>query len=409
MFKWLMVGLGWLPVLLMAQESEHVDVLMRESTLTLAQVVQRSAERFPQRNALQGQAAMVQARHAMAEGVLPDAPAIGFYHQNDTLGRGRNERDFMAELELPIWLPKQKQARMDVALAGDKSYATSQTALQMRVAGQVRDSLWDIALNQELVNAAEEALATQQSLLQDIQRKVQHGELAKTDAMLAQQALLEVEKQSVTARAELMHAHFRYQQITGLQAMPAVFEEVLSSRTDFMASPLWLDSEAHVELAQQQRALARIERRENPQVILNARNSQGAFDAAYNQSVGVRVRIPLDSPVRGASIEAESEVLAANALMQREQLRLTLQQALHEAEHNLETYQQQLTLDAQHAALADQQAVLARKAFQLGETDVAALLRVQAQALSVKRKWKVDQIQYKWAVARYNQAVGELP
>ena len=82
---------------------------------------------------------------------------------------------------------------------------------------------------------------------------------------------------------------------------------------------------------------------------------------------------------------------------------------MHEAEHNLETYQQQLVLDEQHAALAEQQANLAQKAFRLGELDVASVLRMQSQALSVKRKWNIEKIQYQWAIARYNQAVGDLP
>lgn len=408
MIKYL-VGICWLPSLLLAQEASHDDVLAADPKLSLAQVIQRTAERVPQNNVLQGQASLMQARFAMAESVLPDAPAISVYHQNDTIGSGRNERDMMAELELPLWLPHQRQARSDVAHAGEKSFTLSKSALVMRTAGLVRDALWEIALRQEELNAAQEAQSVQQALLHDVQRKVSHGELAKTDEMLAKQAVFEAEKQQVSARAELMHARFRYQQLTGMNAIPASFQETQSRQTDFANSPLWGAAEANVELTQQQRQLARIERRENPQVILNARNSQGAFDSAYNQSVGVRIRIPFDSPVRGANIEAESDVMAGNALAQREQLRLSLQQDLHEAEHNLETYQQQLVLDEQHAALAEQQANLAQKAFRLGELDVASVLRMQSQALSVKRKWNIEKIQYQWAIARYNQAVGDLP
>jgi len=52
---------------------------------------------------------------------------------------------------------------------------------------------------------------------------------------------------------------------------------------------------------------------------------------------------------------------------------------------------------------------LAQKAFDLGETDLVHLMRVQALAYEAERALASRKIQLQWDIARYNQAVGVLP
>lgn len=387
----------------------HEDGLTVNSNLTLREVLQKTIARSPEQAMLSAQKYDVLAKQKMAEGVLPLAPSISLYHQNDALGSGRNERDWQAALELPIWLPKQKSTRGKVAaLSADQLDANTEN-LQLQVAGALRDAVWTIALHKNEVALQQEKLNNAEKLETDSQKKFQAGELAKADLMLIQQETLFAQKSLIRAEAELMHAHFRYIQLTGLNEMPENIEEAQSVLDGFEQSAQWKSAEANVSLAQSKRDLSAVERRENPHVVLNARSSQGAFDTQYNQSVGIQIRIPLDTEVGSAPILAASEQVYGEAISQREKLRRTLEADLHEAEHNLFVSGKELSLAEQQFNIAKNSAMLAQKAYHLGELDLMRLLRVQSQTFEAERSYTTRQLQLKWDTARYNQAVGALP
>jgi outer membrane protein, heavy metal efflux system len=390
-------------------KDQHEDRLATNPNLSVRQVLNKVVERQPQQILLQARTSVVKAKSAMAESWLPQAPSMSLYHQTDTVGSGRNERDWQAEFELPIWLPNQKASRIKVASSSQSLLENDFASYELYAAGLLREALWDIAINNNEVSLNTEKLATAKGLEGDISKRYQAGEVAKTDVMQVQQETLLAEKNLVRAQAELMHARFRYQQLTGLEEVPADFEETISTRNSYENSAAWKAAESKVKLAEEERDLSSIERRENMQVILNARNSRGAFDTNYNQSVGVRVRIPLDTAVRSAPILAASEQALAEAVSQRETLRIQLQNAMHEAEHNLEVSEEELKISERQWLIAKENAQLATKAYQQGETDLFQLLRTQSQASEAERSYTTRQLQVKWNIAKYNQAVGTLP
>lgn len=227
--------------------------------------------------------------------------------------------------------------------------------------------------------------------------------------MQSQQETLQAERQLVLANAELMHAQFRYQQLTGLNEMPARLEESLSTRESYEDSPYWQAAQARVKLAEGQRDLTMIEQRQNPQLTLSTRTIQGGFDYAYNSSMGVAINIPLQSEVQRAPLLANAEQNIGDARTQLETLRRQLENNLHEAEHNLHVSRQELTLIQQQQAIASENASLARKAYRLGELDLNQLLRLQLLAFEAERSLSSQQLQVQWNIAKYNQAVGVLP
>ena len=308
-----------------------------------------------------------------------------------------------------MWLPSQRTNRQKVAEATRSDLASSRDSLKLQVAGLLREAVWDIAMNENLLQLAQQRVDSALALQHDVEHRFHAGEVAKTDLMLAQQERLIAEKGKLLAEAELMHARHRYLLLTGLHEIPAKYDESLSNVEDFTQSPIWLESESKIQLTEQERDLTRVERRENPQVLLNTRAQRGPFDNAYNESVGLKVRIPLDSEVRNAPLQAAAEVAVGNAMTERENLRLALEAALHEAEHNLSVSRAELDIVTQQYDIAKESLRLARKAFQLGETDLVSLLRVQAQTQEVERAFTTRQIQVQWNIVRYNQAVGVLP
>jgi cobalt-zinc-cadmium efflux system outer membrane protein len=260
------------------------------------------------------------------------------------------------------------------------------------------------------VDLAKQRWQTAESLQHDVERRYQAGELARTDVVLARNEALQAQSLLVRAQAELKHAEHRYWMLTGLKQRPATATESLSDRTDLdERHPLLAENAQRVALTEEERNLTRVQKRENPQVVVNARHERGAFDSEYNDSVGLAVRIPLDSDVRSAPMLAGAEMAVAQAMSEREQLMLTLRTALHEAEHNLEVTRAELAVFEEQDRLTQDNLRLAKKAFDLGESDLVSLLRVQMLAYEAERAVGSRKIQLQWDIAKYNQAVGVLP
>lgn len=390
-------------------ESDHFDALSVNPALQLSEVLEKTLARNPMQATLQSRDSVVSARKLVAGTMLPATPAVSVMHQNDVLGSGRGEREWQAELELPVWLPNQRNNRVKVADASQSNVSASRESLKLQVAGQLRDALWDIAMNDNNLALAINKLDVANKLQRDVEKRHQAGEMAKTDVMLAQQETLRAEKEKLRAEAEVMHARHRYYLLTGLRELPASFEEKQSSLEDYSRSSIWLEAQSKVGLAEIERALAQVESRENLQVLLNMRSTKGAFDSTANDSVGVKLRIPFGGEASAAPIKAAAELGVGHALSERETLKFALEAAMHEAEHNLGVSRAELALASKQFDIAQESARLAQKSFQLGESDLVSLLRVQSQTFEAERAFTTRKIQVQWDIARYNQTVGVLP
>lgn len=387
----------------------HVDTVTSNTRLTLHDVLQQVVALHPQQSLLNAHQQMVQARRTMANSALPQAPAVGFSHQSDAWLSHRDEREWQAQVQIPIWLPGQKQARSELANLADESLSMDRAGLEQLAADLLRNAVWDIAMRRNDAALYQQRRDTLRSIAEDVKKRFRAGEVARLEVMQASQETLLAERQAVTADAELMHAQFRYQQLTGLQEMPARLEETLSQRQDFSESAFWRAAQARVKLAEGQRNLTMIEQRQNPVLTVNTRTMQGGFDSQFNGSMGVAINIPLQSEVTRAPQLANAEQNIGDARTQLETLRRTLENALHEAEHNLTVSRQELAIIEQQQAIASENATLARKAYRLGELDLNQLLRLQLLAFEAERSLSSQQLQVQWNVAKYNQAVGVLP
>ena len=186
-------------------------------------------------------------------------------------------------------------------------------------------------------------------------------------------------------------------------------KKLQSTLEDYSQSSIWTEAQSKVGLAETERSLAQVESRENLQVLVNLRSTKGAFDDLSNQSMGVKIRIPFGGESRAAPIKAAAELGVGQALTERETLRNALETMMHEAEHNLNVSRAELDIVTKQFDIAKESSELAQKAFQLGETDLVSLIRIQAQTYEAERAYTTRKIQVQWDIARYNQAVGVLP
>ncbi|MDP3677708.1 MAG: TolC family protein, partial [Methylotenera sp.] len=236
-------------------ESDHFDELKVNPNLQLNEVLEKTFLRHPLQATLQSRDSVVSAKKLVANAILPTAPAVSLLHQNDVLGSGRGEREWQAEMELPVWLPNQRNNRLKVADASQSSVIASRESLKLHVAGQLREALWDIAMNDNNFALALNKLEVANKLQRDVEKRHQAGEMAKTDVMLAQQETLRAEKEKLRAKAEVMHARHRYYLLTGLRELPASYTEKQTELEDNSQSSIWLEAQSKLGLAETERNL----------------------------------------------------------------------------------------------------------------------------------------------------------
>lgn len=392
-----------------AEQDEHDHDLQISAQLSLHTLVEKTIERYPDSALLAAKQIEIDAKNKRANGILPASPTLGLLNRNDAVTSNRGEREWEAELELPVWLPGQRAAREAIARDAALGLVDTRATLNLQVAGMVRDALWDIAMMTHQATLAKSRHQTALALLSDVQKRVSAGDLPKTDIMLAQNEAYQAETFLLRAEAEVKHAQFRYKLLTGLNAIPEIYTEQRANMSLDDSHPALRDASKKILLADDERNLIKVERRENPTVSLSARTQRGPFDNQTNESLGLKLRIPFQTEAHSAPLVANAEMNYAKNQAEAMHLRYALEAAFHEAEHNLEVTAAELAITTKQHLNAQESLRLAKKAFSLGESDLVSLLRVQASAYEAERAMKQRQIQLQWDTARYNQAAGEMP
>ncbi len=392
-----------------AESDEHDHDLQVSAQLSLRDLVEKTIMRYPDSTLLVAKKIEIEAKYKRANGLLPATPSIGLLNRNDAVTSNRGEREWESELELPIWLPGQRAAREALARNAALGFVDTRATLNLKVAGMVRNALWELAMVTHQAMLAKSRHLTSLALLTDIEKRVKAGDLPKTDRMLAQNEAYQAETFLLRALTEVKHAQYRYKILTGLNTLPEFFSEQQSKTTFDDNHPALRDALKKILVADDERNLIKVERRSNPTVSLSARTQRGALDNQINETIGLKLKIPFETEAQSAPLMAIAEVNYAKNQADAQHLRYALEAAFHEAEHNLEVTKAELAITTKQHANAQESLRLARKAFALGETDLVSLLRAQATAYEAERAMTQRQIQVQWDTAHYNQAAGEMP
>jgi cobalt-zinc-cadmium efflux system outer membrane protein len=107
----------------------------------------------------------------------------------------------------------------------------------------------------------------------------------------------------------------------------------------------------------------------------------------------------------GAEIGAELAEAEAQAQQLRQQLRLDLESS----RQDLDIAKRKLVLADARSALATDTLQLLQRSFELGETDLATLLRARSAAFDAQAERERQRIARASAISQLNQALGVLP
>lgn len=395
--------LGTFIFLLTAAQSSPAEV-------SLADAVAAAYARQQDGRVAQAQRDLGQALETRVSQFLSGDPSFNLKYQTDAVGAGDGYREWEGGVNLPLWWPGQRSAQRREA---ERVYGSADALARARklvVTGEVRERLWGLALARSAQQEAQLAYDSAQQLERDISRRVEAGELPRSDLLLAQKETLAREDDLRQAINRAQQAERRFQSYTGLSEVPAAQTEALSKVPDLSAQhPMLALVMADTERARARRDRVASERRSGTSLWVGGKTVRDTSGADYNSAVGLEINVPFGSRSHAAPALAEAEAALTEATVNQQRTRLELEGALAAARLEHERAAAALQRSSARKSLADESLKLSRRAFELGETDLVRLLQARRDALSAHSEFEMRRLQLGQAIARLNQISGVIP
>lgn len=385
---------------------------------TLAQALDAAWALSPAARSQASRQTALDARARAADSYLAGPPALTLRQSTDRrlfgvgASQGFSERE--AELSLPLRTPVIRSASV-LQIAAERSHYTSQQAsAKLQLAGELRELAVSAALATLERDLAVRQLADAQTLLRDVQRRVQAGESPRIDSLQASAAEKQAAQQLAQAQNALAAVQTQWQALTGGMALAAPENSASESAAGSLGSalpehPAISAAQTHVSASRAQLALAEADRSDPPELGLGITRERERRGDAAQSTLQLALRIPLGGDNRNAPRLASARAEVASAEAQLDAARRQLQADTAVAQAGLQTARQNQVLAAERAAFSREAQALLAKSYRLGESDLPTRLRQARDTFEAELALARAQEETQRALARLNQALGLLP
>lgn len=377
---------------------------------TLGAALEQAWSRHPQAQVFAAHEAQAQARAELAAALTPAPAKMSLSNASDRLNQATGKDAWELEVAMPLWLPGQKAAQSQEAQSNHSEVAARRAALRLQLAAEVREAWWALALARNALDSAKRREATATALQADVQRQLKAGELARAQANLADLERLAAEGETLEAQTNVAQAEQAYRNLTGADAPALLVEEFPASQPAVPGThPQLMAAQTAAQLAQARLGVAQQTGRDAPELALRWVRDRGDANAAYADSVGIKLTVPFGSSarLRQESAAAQAETLQADAEVALVQQRLQLE--LDRSQREAKMVDLQLTKAQARVALTDDTLRLTEKSYALGETDLGSLLRARAAALDAQANLSRQTTARAASISRLNQSMGVMP
>ncbi|TAK64188.1 TolC family protein [Methylobacter sp.] len=388
---------------------EHYDRIETDATLSLSKVVDLTLEKYPDITWLAALEEEAKAIEKRGDSWTAGASQLGLRYQEATSG---TLHYIDGVVEVPLWNPGQRDAEQKLAKLAESSAMSQSDAVKLRVAGLVRAALWNIALADLSYEQAKIELSVTDQLLGKVQRRVELGDLPKADLLLAQTELLQKRSLVTQAEAELMHARKRYISITQMTKVPGDYQEKLADTLKIQQNhPALVAINSQIERKQGELNAVKLIDSGQTNVAVGVNSDQFTNDPRSNQtaSFNIGVIVPFGGSAHLAPHVAAVNVELNKLIAEREQMHRDLEQAHHEAEHNLEVNRVEQGIANELKQVAEEHLKMTNLSFSVGEINLMDLLKIQSRTQQAVLNAKQRAVIIQRDIALYNQAVGVMP
>jgi outer membrane protein, heavy metal efflux system len=335
-------------------------------------------------------------------------PVLGLSQRSGRWNDQNGARESEISVSAPFWTPGQRSARRDLAASSAAEVQAQLRKTRLDVAGEVRSRLWDAAQAQALQEEKEGHLHHNEDLAEEVARRVAAGELARVDALLANQEVLAARIAVEQAKSEAHASLSRLRVLTGpTGALPLQPEPLAPAAAS--DNPQLLAARASEQRAQAALRLAQASRSAPPTLSLSVRQERDPLQTQRERSLGVAVQVPIGSAGRNRQVEAQVQTQIAVAAAEAAQAEDATHAEREVAQLQIGHAQVALAASAARVSAMQEHEQLIQKAFRLGERGLADLLRSRALAHEAQVAHRQQEVALGRAHARFNQASGVLP
>jgi len=388
---------------------EHHDPIESDVTLSLSKVVDLTLEKYPDETWLKSLEEEAAAIGQRGDSWTSGASQAGLRFQEATSG---TLHYIDGTVQVPLWNLGQRDAEQRLAKLAESNAMSQSDAVKLRVAGLVRNALWNIALANLSYEQAKIELAITDQLLAKVQRRVELGDLPRADFLLAQTESLQKRSVLTQAEAELMHARKRYASITQMTKIPGEYQEKLADTQKIQQNhPALVAVNSQIERKQAELSAIKLVGSGQTNVAVGINSDRFTNDPRSNQteSFNIGVTVPFGGSAHLAPHVAAINVELNKLLAEREQMNRDLEQAHHEAEHNLEVNRVELGIADELKQVAEEHLKMTDLSFSVGEINLMDLLKIQSRTQQAVLNAKQRAVMLQRDIALYNQAVGVMP
>jgi outer membrane protein TolC len=208
-----------------------------------------------------------------------------------------------------------------------------------------------------------------------------------------------------------------YRSLTGQQQLPDPLTEPAPSLAPTAASdspvppghPLLASLEQAVATARSERSRVSADRRGNPILSFGAKRARADRYSPDDDALQMEVILPFGLKRATAPDMARAERDYTAQLAELQQARQTVAKDVATARVAVAGASQQLASARERTKVTDAALQLARRAFDLGEGDLAALLRAEERAREAHLNLALRELEQDRALSRLNQALGVIP
>lgn len=349
------------------------------------------------------------AKRELAASWLADAPRVSLGQKTDRLNQNNGAREYEADISVAIQMPALRDARSALAERESVAYEANLAAEKWRLAGEVRELYWQARIAAGELALASRKVADARALSADVLRRLKAGEVARTDWNQAEAAVKLAEILQAEARAKSFRTERAFFGVTGLTQLPEAHETATKDERSLEQHPALLELAQTADAARAQQAEVSANRRDPPELSLGTVRERGSFGESSAGSVVMRVTVPLGLASRNRARMAEAGALRIEAETRLPQARTRLEADLAAAREDLAQAAQQVELAESRLTLTRETHQLLDKSYRLGELDLPARLRAEAERFDAELALARARLELQRNVSRLNQSSGILP
>ena len=386
-------------------------VVPYDPALKLPKVIEATFEQYPRQALISASEEEAKALQTRAASWIAGYPLIFLQWIDDTIMSNQGLEEVQTGYQIPVWRWGQREAGQKVADEAARSTMAFGTAVKHEVAGLVREALWNIKLAENRYELAQQVYEVSTKLVATVARRVELGDLSRSDLLMAESDSLEKKTLLGQAELELIKSYQAYTNVTRLQRVPTDFAETQSPIKDIEEShPSVAAVNAMIERAQAQVDWTRRYKQGNqPSILLGTNHARTFKGESLNSGSNIVLQIPVGGDDWNSPFVAEANIALNQKIVERETLLRELTRALAAIRRSIETDRSLLQIAERRREIAETQIRMNQLAFESGEIELINFLKIQSSAQTTIRDARERAILLQRDLAFYNQIVGLTP